>query len=60
MMTMPAKSLQAGDEFTSNDGETWVKVKVVREACRGLKVVVIGHDGKERIFDGEDLILLKI
>ncbi len=60
MMTMPAKSLQVGDEFTSDDGETWVKAKVVRDAARGHKVVVIGHDGKERIFDAEAELVVKI
>lgn len=59
MFEFPASSLQAGDEFTTDQGETWVKAKVVRSADRGRKVVVVGQDGKERIFKSGDLLIVK-
>ncbi len=60
MMTMPAKSLQAGDRFTDDDGESWVTVKAVREADRGRKVVVIDAGGWQHIFHHEHEVVVEV
>lgn len=59
MVEFPASSLVAGDEFTTDDGATWVQVKVVRMADRDRKVVVIGLDDKERILKSDHLVIVK-
>lgn len=43
MIEFPASSLAAGDEFTLNDGQTWHKIKVCREA----RIVIITTEGHE-------------
>ena len=60
MMTISAGSLQAGDEFTTDGGATWAKVKVVRSAYAGKRTVVIGTDDKERIFKSDAEVIVKI
>ncbi len=59
MVEFPARSLQAGDEFTRDDGETWHIVKVVREACHGTRQVVITRENRELILKSMDLVIVK-
>lgn len=63
MIEFLAAVLMTHDEFTVDQGETWHKVKfwrnVLREACRGMRIVVITTDGREFIFKSKDLVIVK-
>lgn len=59
MMEIPASSLSTHDEFTVDQGETWHKVKVWRDARRGTRIVVITTTDREFIFKSDDLVIVK-
>lgn len=59
MVEFPASSLTAGDEFTVNDGETWHIAKVIREANRGTRIVVITREDREVILKSNDQVVVK-
>lgn len=59
MIEYAATSLQVGDEFTRDNGETWHTVKVCRLARRDTRVVVINTDGKEVILKSDELVIVK-
>jgi len=59
VVEFPASSLVAGDEFTVNDGETWHIAKVIREARRGTRIVVITREDREVILKSDDQVIVK-
>ena len=62
MMEIPAYMLSDGDAFspfTTSDVLVWRTVKVVREADKGRRHVVIDTDGKEHVFKSLDRVLVK-
>lgn len=62
MMTMPASSLQAGDVFTDDNGETWHKIVRVTLANRGERVIVISKwetVPAEHIFKSDAEVVVK-
>ena len=59
MLEFNATALNAKDEFTIDNGETWHTVKVVREARRGTRVVVITTEGKELILKSDQQVIVK-
>ncbi len=59
MVELQASFLMSHDEFTVDQGETWHKIKVVRDAKRGTRIVVITTNDREFIFKSDDLIITK-
>ncbi len=59
MFEILASGLQAGDEFTVDNGATWLRVKRATLANRKRVVVVVDHEGKERIMGAEELVVVK-
>lgn len=48
-----------GDEFTVDDGKTWHTVKVVREARRGTRTIVITREDREVILKSDHQVIVK-
>lgn len=59
MFEIKAEALQAGDDFTVDDGATWLKVNVVRRHKNAKRVVVVDNKGKERTFKYEDGVVVR-
>lgn len=60
MLEVEAITLSAGDEFTKDNGKTWLTVKVVRIPFRGNRVIVIDKNDKEHILKPEQQIIVKV
>lgn len=51
MIELKVRDLQKGDEFTMNDGETWVKVHAITQSeANSNQFHVVGMDSNEVIF----------
>lgn len=59
MIEFPASSLQPGDEFTIDDGETWHTVKITRDANKGKRLIVIDTSGHELILKPDQMVITK-
>ena len=58
MFEIKAESLQAGDEFTIDQGATWLVANVVRRHKGAKRVVVIDNKRTEHIlkYDAEVIV----
>ena len=60
MLEVAATALTEGEEFTKDQGETWLKVKVVRTSDRARRVIVIDTNGKEHQLRFTQMVIVRV
>ncbi len=60
MLEVEATSLTDGDEFTKDNGETWLTAKLVRVSDRGNRVIVIDTNNKEHMLKLEQMVIVRV
>jgi hypothetical protein len=60
MLEVDAITLSDGDEFTKDDGETWITAKVIRVSDAGKRVIVIDTNNKEHQLRFTQKVIVKV